>query len=250
MHLKGAAHRQQAIDVHNRRARQQLGAGQGQAVAQGGAQQIADQQQPAAAGGEAGQQGFGVGRIEVMQKQRTHNDVKTIGQGIGQNVGNKKGGLQSPLLGPGLGQNDRLGADVTTLHGQIQALALGQGRQVQGVVAAAAGHVQQPQGGGAGGQAAGKGANRREQAGRTKADRIDAPQAHKSLGVQFRIETGLVHQFRQPLTLGQGRPRGDGHRPSLRRSLPKIPAGNVGVPQANGVPRDPAGKDAHHHGSV
>jgi hypothetical protein len=37
--------------------------------------------------------------------------------------------------------------------------------------------------------------------------------------VQFRIETGLVHQLRQPLTLGQGRPGGDGHGPSLGKGV-------------------------------
>jgi hypothetical protein len=36
--------------------------------------------------------------------------------------------------------------------------------------------------------------------------------------VQFRIESGLVHQLRQPLTVGQGGPGEDGHGISLGTS--------------------------------
>ncbi len=129
--------------MNDRGAAQQPGADPGEQQILAAADEIVHQQLIERGGGHRSQQGFGIGLLEVMQKQRGGDHVVAAGERCTDCIRLEEMGLQALRPRRCAGHGDGCWAEVTAVHLQIDPLPAGLAADRPHRVAPTAGHIQQ-----------------------------------------------------------------------------------------------------------
>ena len=188
--------------------------------------QVVDQDQanrclPRVGTGQEAHQFHGLLVIQVVQEQRTGHRVKVPGRPTLEDVMNKEGNRHPGLSGPLACLVDGYGAEITPGHVPVEPSPVRTPPEAQRNIAAARGHVQDPQAARA--QFPVQGHQGRPQDPGTPTEEVEAGQAVQGPSVPAGIEVDLIHDFRFPAAPCKERhllsSRPDSSRPKIRSMI-------------------------------